>query len=107
MNNHLKIESSHLVWKILTLTEKAISLAESGQIDEALNVIENRERAMSILSGRQNISETDNQTLGQVGQLNEILLTKLIEAKDDLKREIGNTQRANKAHKSYHSNQVK
>lgn len=100
-------DQSQLVWKILRLTETAISLVDSNKIDEALALVENRDRAMNILMKKTSINNEDIQTLTNLDQLNTILLDKLIEARENLKNDIQATHKSNTVHKAYHSSQIK
>lgn len=94
--------------RVLTLTNKAISLLENNLIDDALAVIENRERALSLISsGKTNLTQEDYQILRDIAPLNDQLLTKLQEARKNVKEEISQTQKNSEAHKAYHSGQVK
>lgn len=101
------IDQSQLVWKILRLTETAISLVDSNKIDEALALIENRDRAMSILMRKISINDEDIQTLTNLDKLNTVLLDKLINSRENLKNEIQSTHKTSTAHKAYHSGQTK
>ena len=102
-----KVETSHLTWKILRLTEKALTLLESSRLDDALAVVDNRERAMNLLATRADISEADAAILNEVDKLNQRLLEKFIETREQLQRDIATTHKQSTAHRSYQSNQVK
>jgi len=105
--NEKKIETSHLTWKILRLTEKALTLLDSNRLDDALAVVDNRERAMNLLATRADITDADAAILGEVDKLNQRLLEKFIETREQLQRDIATTHKQSTAHRSYHSNQVK
>lgn len=101
------IDKSQLVWKIQRLTETAISLVDSSKIDEALALVENRDRAMNILMKKNNISQDDFKSLQELDVLNNILLEKFLAARERIKDEIQNTHKNSELHKAYHSGQVK
>lgn len=101
------LETSHLAWRILRLTEKAISLLDSGRIDDAFAVVDNRERALNLLVSRKDITASDGTILQEVDKLNERLLEKFLEAKEQIQREIGTTHKQGTAHRAYQSNQLK
>jgi hypothetical protein len=104
MNNQ---ENSQLIWKIFRLTENAISMIDAGKLDEALEIVDNRERALNIISKKSNLTEQDMQTLQGLDRLNNVLLEKFVQAREKLKSEIQTTHLNNEAHKAYHSGQVK
>ena len=100
-------DKTHLVWKIQRITESAISLVDSDRIDEALALVENRDRAINILMKKNNISLDDFKSLEDLDKLNSLLLEKFLAARDRIKSEIQATHKNNEAHKAYHSGQVK
>jgi hypothetical protein len=102
-----KLETSHLTWRVLRLTEKAITLLDSGRLDDALALIDNRERALNLLATRADITTADATILNEVDKLNERLLAKFLEAREQLKREITTQHKQGSAHRAYHPNQVK
>jgi hypothetical protein len=102
-----KLETSHLTWKVLRLTEKAITLLDSGRMDDALELVDNRERALNLLASRADIGPADLTILAEVDKLNEKLLAKFVEARDLLKQDIASQHKQGNAHRAYHSNQVK
>ncbi|MBY0516218.1 MAG: hypothetical protein K2P81_04880 [Bacteriovoracaceae bacterium] len=102
-----KIETSHLTWRVLRLTEKAITLLESGRVDDAIAVVDNRERALNLLATRADITVADVTILNEIDKLNEILLSKFIESKEQTQKDIASTHKNGTAHRSYQSNQVK
>lgn len=101
------IDKSQLVWKIQRLTETAISLVDSNKIDEALALVENRDRAMNILMKKNNISQDDFRSLQELDVLNNILLEKFLLARERIKEEIQSSRKNSELHKAYHSGQVK
>ncbi len=102
-----KLETSHLTWRILRLTEKALALLESNQLDDALAVVDNRERAMNLLATRADITTADAAILIEVDKLNERLLEKFVETREKIQQEISTTHKQGTAPRAYHSNQVK
>ena len=101
------IDKSQLVWKIQRLTETAISLVDSNKIDEALALVENRDRAMNILMKKNNISHDDFKSLQELDVLNNMLLEKFLAARERIKEEIQSAHKKSELHKAYHSGQVK
>jgi hypothetical protein len=101
------IETGHLAWKILRLTEKAITLLESGRVDDAMAIVDNRERALNILVNRQDITSAETTILQEIDKLNERLLSRFVEAKEQIQRDLSTTHKQGNAHRAYHSNQVK
>ena len=102
-----KLETSHLTWKILRLTEKALVLLESGRVDDAMAVVDNRERAMNLLATRADVSAADAEILTEVDKLNQRLLEKFLETREQMQKDIATTHKQGTAHKAYHSSQVK
>lgn len=96
-----------LSWKVFRLTEKAISLLDSGRLDDAIAVVENRERLLNLLSTRADIEETDSSLLLEAEKLNQVLLLKFNEARERLKQEISQTHKGAEAHRAYQSNSLK
>lgn len=101
------IDKSQLVWKIQRLTETAISLVDSNKIDEALALVENRDRAINILMKKNNISAEDFKSLQELDVLNNLLLEKFLAARERIREEIQSTHKNSEVHKAYHSGQVK
>lgn len=101
------LDTSHLTWRVLRLTEKAITLLDSGRLDDALAVVDNRERALNLLATRADITDADATILQEVDKLNTRLLEKFVEAKEQLQRDIATQHKQGSAHRAYHSNQVK
>lgn len=102
-----KLETSHLTWRVLRITEKAITLLDSGRLDDALALIDNRERALNLLATRADITPADATILNEVDKLNERLLAKFVEAREQLKKDIATQHTQGQAHRAYHPNQVK
>ncbi len=102
-----RMETSHLTWRVLRLTEKAIGLLEAGRLDDAIEVVDNRERAMNLLATRADIGPQDGQILMQVEKLNDRLLLLFTQTKENLQRDLAATHKNGSAHRAYHSNQVK
>jgi hypothetical protein len=101
------LASGELSWKVFRLTEKAISLVDTGRIDDAISVVENRERLLNLLATRADITETDRDILAQTDKLNEILLQKFVDAREAMRQEIGRTHQGAEVNRAYHSGQVK
>ncbi len=105
--NEKKIETSHLTWRVLRLTEKAITLLESGRLEDAIAVVDNRERALNLLASRADITVADVTILNEIDKLNEVLLNMFVQSREQTQRDIASTHKNSKAHRSYQSNQVK
>lgn len=101
------LATEQLSWKVFRLTEKAISLVDSGRLEDAISVVDNRERLLNLLATRADINENDRDILAQTDQLNEVLLKKFTDARETLKQEISRTHQNGDAHRAYHSGQVK
>jgi len=99
--------TGQLSWKVFRLTEKAISLVGSGRLEDAIGVIDNRERLLNLLATRADISQADRDILAETDKLNEVLLKKFTDAREALRQEISRTHQSGEAHKAYHSGQVK
>jgi ABC-type amino acid transport substrate-binding protein len=104
-NDHL--ETGTLSWKVFRLTEKAISLLDSGRLDDAIAVIDNRERLLNLLSTRADVAATDSSLLLEAEKLNQILLLKFTEARERLRQEISQSHKNAELHRAYQSNTVK
>ena len=101
------LATGELSWKVFRLTEKAISLVDSGRLDDAILVIENRERLLNLLADRADINENDRDILGQTDKLNEVLLKKFTDAREELRQEISRNHQNGEVNRAYHSGQVK
>lgn len=101
------LATGQLSWKVFRLTEKALSLIDSGRLEDAIAVIDNRERLLNLLATRADVTSADQSILAQTESLNETLLKKFTEVRDKLKQEISRTHLDGEAHRAYHSGQVK
>lgn len=106
MSEH-SLETGHLSWKVFRLTEKAISLVDSGKLEDAIAVIDNRERLLNLITTRSDLSAADQDILAQTDKLNQVLLQKFLEAREAIKQEISRTHQSGDVHRAYHSGQVK
>jgi hypothetical protein len=104
MNN---LTNAEIIFQITRLTERAIALIDSGHINESLDMIENRDRAVNILMSAQNIEDTLAPQLKRLDELNEVLLNKLVTVKEQNQIEIADTHKKSQVHKAYQSTQVK
>jgi len=102
-----KLETSHLTWRILRLTEKAITLLDTGRIDDAMALVDNRERALNLLATRADITPADATILREIDKLNELLMAKFLEVREQIQKDIATTHKNGTAHRAYQSNQVK
>lgn len=101
------LATGQISWKVFRLTEKAVSLVDTGRLEDAIAVVDNRERLLNLLATRADISPADQQILQETDKLNEILLQKFTLARENLRREISSTHQKSDAHRAYHSGQVK
>ena len=106
MSEH-SLATGQLSWKVFRLTEKAVSLIESGRLEDAIAVVDNRERLLNLLATRADVTPADQSILAQTESLNEVLLKKFTEVREKLRQEISRTHQDSEAHRAYHSGQVK
>lgn len=99
--------TGQLAWRAFRLTEKAISMMQTGRIDDAVALVENRDRLMNLLATRADVTEADYALLKEADKLNAILLDLMLEARERLREEIGRTHQNATAHRAYQSGQVK
>lgn len=107
MSSENALPTGQLSWRVFQLTEKAIALIDSGRVDDAVAVVENRERLLNLLATRADITTDDTEILQDAEKLNSTLLAKFTEARDEMRKELQRTQRGAEAHRAYHSGQVK
>lgn len=101
------LTTGNIAWKVYRLTEKAIQLLDAGRVDDAVAVVDNRERLLNLLATRADVTTGDADLLGQAERLNHVLLTKFEEVRERLKREIAQTHLNAEAHRAYHPGSVK
>lgn len=101
------LATGQLSWKVFRLTEKAISLVDSGRLEDAVSVVDNRERLLNLLATRADVNENDRDILAQTDKLNEVLLKKFTDARETLRQEISRTHQNGELNRAYHSGQVK
>ena len=102
-----ELTHEEILFQVTRLTERAIALIDSGHIEESLDIIDNRDRAVSILLQSKTIDESLAPALKRLDDLNEILLNKLVSIKDQNQMEIADTFKKSKLHKAYQVTQVK
>ncbi len=102
-----ELNTGSLAWKVYRLTEKAIQLIEATRVDDAIAVVDNRERLLNLLATRVDVTAADAELLGQAERLNQLLLTKFEEVRERLKREISQTHKNAEVHRAYHPTPVK
>ncbi len=101
------LPTGQLAWRAFRLTEKAVSLVRSGRLDDAISVVDNRERLLNLLATRADVSEADLALLREADKTNEVLLGLMVEVRERLREEISRAHKGAEAHRAYHSGQVK
>ena len=96
-----------IIFQVTRLTERAIALLDSGHLNESLDIIDNRDRAVNILLQSATIDENLASAIKRLDDLNEILLNKLMNIKEQNQVEIADTFKKSKLHKAYQVTQVK
>ena len=82
-------------------------LIDSGKLDDALALVDNRERALNLLASRADVTAADATILQEVDKLNTQLLEKFLEVRENLQRDIATQHKQGTAHRAYQSTQVK
>jgi hypothetical protein len=102
-----QIQIEQLIFGITRMTERAITLSEAGMIDDAMDVLDNRERAITILLDYQDIDLNFAPMLSHLDKLNEQLLNTLLTVREKTQSEVASAHKNNTASKAYQNNQLK
>jgi molecular chaperone GrpE (heat shock protein) len=101
------IPLEQLIFGITRMTERAISLIEAGMVEDALDVIDNRERALKILLEFQEIDNALAPMITHLDKLNEQLLEALQTVKIKTQSDVATAHKNTEVNKAYQTNQTK